>query len=179
MPVRYRIRQFWNAIKAVPAPEEIQKANQALSSPLMALFLEMQTSEQAHCLWIFNRLLEQDETNADLLAAALLHDVGKSCHPLRLWERVVAVLGKALLPTRVKSWGAGAPFGWKRAFVVAEQHPVWGAELAQRAGASPITVSLIRHHQANAGDLPRGRSAPQSRLEQRLLIRLKLLDDES
>lgn len=36
---------------------------------------------------------------------------------------------------------------WRRAFVVARQHPSWGAQMATEAGATPLTVSLIRRHQ--------------------------------
>lgn len=130
-------------------------------------------------MWVLNRLLEQDETNNDLLAAALLHDVGKCCHPLRLWERVVIVLAKSLFPKRVKSWGEGEPFGWKRAFVVAEQHPSWGAELAARAGASPMTVSLIRRHQDLLEDRSRVQTVQDFSSEDGLLYLLQVCDDES
>jgi len=87
------------------------------------------------------------EEQPDLLAAALLHDVGKSDHPLHIWERVVIVLGKAFFPGQVRRWGQGEPTGWRRPFVVAEQHPAWGADMAAEAGASPTTATLIRHHQ--------------------------------
>ena len=110
--------------------------------------MKMQPNEQAHSLHIFRQLLAEGEESRDLLTAALLHDVGKSRFPLHLWERVLVVLGHTLAPSWVERWGEGEPYGWRRPFVVAVKHPIWGAELASEAGASPLAVSLIRRHQA-------------------------------
>jgi len=36
---------------------------------------------------------------------------------------------------------------WRKAFVVAAQHPQWGAEMAAAVGASSLAATLIRRHQ--------------------------------
>jgi hypothetical protein len=167
----YRARQFWFALKAAPSDEDLDRARQVLSPPLMDLFFSMQTGEQVHSLKVFHRLLKSKETSPELLAAALLHDVGKSQHPLRLWERVLVVAGQAIFPNLVNRWGTGEAYGWKRAFVVAAKHPVWGAEMAYTAGASPMVVFLIRLH--------RDEVSPAVDLENRLLISLQRADNES
>jgi len=131
----------------------------------------MQPGEQVHSLKVFHRLSKRKETSPDLLAAALLHDVGKSQHPLRLWERVLVVAGQAVFPNLVKYWGKGEPHGWRRAFVVAAKHPAWGSDLAFAAGASPLVVSLIRLH--------RDEISPAVDHENRLLISLQRADNES
>jgi hypothetical protein len=134
---------------------------------------------------VFKRLFSECqrdpiENRADLLVAALLHDVGKTCYPLSLWERVVIVLMKAMWPDRIAKWGTPSlndresypgegQFGWKRAFVIAQQHPHWGAELAKASGCTALTVSLIRKHQDT---LP---SKPET-IEDRLLSRLQSAD---
>jgi hypothetical protein len=143
----YRFRQFWDALTAFPDPEELAQARQVLSPPLMELFLRLQTHEQAHGLKVFHQLRQPGQFHPDLLVAALLHDVGKSRYPLYPWERVLIVLGKAFFPLKVKTWGQSEPTGWRRPFVIAEQHPNWGAEMALQAGASALTASLIRRHQ--------------------------------
>ncbi len=168
----YRVRQFWHSISISPTSEEMAQAQRILPQPLWALFLRMQPGEQAHSLRILRQLLARGERQNDLLVAALLHDVGKSRHPLRLWERVVIVLGKALFPRQVKHWGQGEPQGWKRPFVIAEQHPAWGAEMSARAGANSTTTALIRRHQDPL-------LSKQLTLEDQLLTQLQLLDDES
>lgn len=178
MRIGYRARQFWFALTATPDPNQLAQARQVLSPALMALFQRMQAGEQAHSLAIFCQLCEQNETQEDLLVAALLHDVGKGRYPLRLWERVLIVLARVFVPERVKAWGSGEPRGWKRAFVVAERHPAWGAELAAAAGASPLAVSIIRRHQEPLLPAAVGRGEGPS-LEDRLLHRLQLLDNES
>ena len=168
----YRARQFFLALRAVPAPEEVAQARTILTPTQMALFSRLQASEQAHALAVARRLVAQGETDPALLTAALLHDVGKSCFPLRVWERVWIVLGKVLFPALSKSWGNDSPTGWRRPFVVAAQHPMWGAKMVAQTEASPQVIELIRRHQDR---LP---SKPASPVE-RLLGKLQEADNEN
>jgi hypothetical protein len=169
---RYRVRQFWHALAAAPSTEELRQASQALSPELMRLFLRQHPSEQAHSLKIFSLLREQGETSPDLLNAALIHDVGKSRYPLRIWERVLVVIIQALAPGKAQQWGRAEPRGWKRPFVVASQHPTWGAEMAQACGASVLTTALIRRHH----DTPCSNPAQP---EDELLRRFQSLDSKN
>ncbi len=171
----YRLYQFWQAVTARPSAAGLTQARQTLNPAQMALFSRLQASEQAHALEVFGRLAAQGETQPDLLVAALLHDVGKLRAPLQLWERVMIVLGQAFCPGKVEQWGAAeAPqAGWRRAFIVARQHPAWGAALARSAGVSPLAEALIRRHQDQLA------SAASESLEARLLLKLQAVDDES
>ncbi len=151
----YRLRQFWQALRSKPDAKEVQMAYEILSPPQMNIFIQMQPGEQAHSLAVMKSLINEknglsDQEHQALLEAALLHDVGKSRYPLRLWERVVIVLGKALFPDQSKQWGRGEPRGWRRAFVVSEKHAEWGAAMATEAGSSALAVDLIRYHQTFA-----------------------------
>lgn len=149
----YRSRQFVQAIRPHASQEDLDLVASILSSAQMKLFLQMQASEQAHSLRVLHALHSQGESDSDLLTAALLHDVGKTRAPLRLWERILIVIVMAICPSCVRSWGSEAGqssitrFGWRRPFVVAEQHPRWGAELATESGASPLAVKIIARHQ--------------------------------
>lgn len=172
--VLYRARQFFMALRATaPTSEGLEKARSVLTEEQMAVFERLQPSEQAHSLAVLRTLLEQGEDNPDLLVAALLHDVGKLCHPLRLWERVIIVISKTVFPRRAKQWGEGPPRGVKRPFVVAEQHPIWGAELVSEMGASPLAVALVRRHQ----QVPSPAVNPS--LEDRLLTALQSADNQN
>jgi hypothetical protein len=68
--------------------------------------------------------------------------------------------------------------GWKRPFVIAEQHADWGAEMAARLGASPTSVNLIRRHQQMI-QFHNSHTATAASKEDQLLYRLQLLDNES
>lgn len=186
--VLYRVRQFILALRAAAGPGEIKSAGTLLTPEQMKLFAAMQPSEQAHAMNVYHQLLAQGETSADLLAAALLHDVGKSLSPLHLWERVMIVLARALCPAQARRWGRAGEGNdaapervtaarkhyrlFRRAFVVAEQHPAWGAALAAEADASPRTVALIRQHQEPAS----AQADPETRC---LLSRLQAVDDKN
>ncbi len=178
MRIGYRIRQFWGALRARPSAEDLEQARNLLSTAQMTLFTRLQASEQVHGLSVYRKLTEQSECHPDLLVAALLHDVGKSVCQLRPWERALIVLGKAIDPERVKRWGRqacpqpGRLTGWRRPFIVSEQHAGWGAGLAREAGVSPLTERLIRRHQ---DPVPPGSNST----EDRLLSKLQALDDEN
>ena len=151
----YRTRQFWLAWRAQSlTEEELAPARSVLTVEQMQLFTRLQPSEQIHALRVLQTVQQQGETDPDLQTAALLHDIGKTRAPLKLWERVVIVLGKRFFPERAKSWGRGQPQGMRRPFVIAEQHPAWGGEMASEVGASPLTVSLICRHQTPVGFPP-------------------------
>jgi hypothetical protein len=176
--VLYRAKQFWLTLTATPDPDAIGMARALLSSQQMSLFARMHPAERAHGLTLYQKLSSQGETHPDLLVAALLHDVGKSRSPVQLWERVIIVLAKAIYPQGVKRWGHNwqcsqpPTGGWRHPFVVSECHPAWGADMAHRAGVSPLAEALIRRHQETII------KAPES-LEDILLLKLQTVDEES
>jgi putative nucleotidyltransferase with HDIG domain len=124
------------------------RAAEFLSPPLLRLFQRLGKAEGRHALDVALALEKQGYRDPNLLSAALLHDVGKTVAPPRLWERVAVVLGEHFLPRHAARWAGGAPRGWRRPFVVHHRHAVWGAEMARGAGATPRTVALIRRHHA-------------------------------
>ena len=150
--VLYRTRQFWGALWARPRPEQLDMARQHLTPAQFELFQQMQPSEMSHALTMVEGLVAQGNDDPDLLVAALLHDIGKARHPLRIWERVLIVLGQKVFPQRSARWGLGEPRGWRRPFVIAAQHPAWGAEMAAGVAVSPLVLEMIRCHQDEAPD---------------------------
>ena len=163
----YRTRQFWNALFGSRKQVETEVLLPHLTPSQMVLFRRMQPSEQAHAYQILERLKTAGQTDPDLLAAALLHDVGKVLVPLSIFDRVVIVLGKRFFRRRVMRWSEGTPSRLRRPFVVAAHHPAWGADLAEQAGASPRTVDLIRRHQDDPS------------VDNPLLAALQAADDEN
>jgi hypothetical protein len=143
----YRLRQFRLAFLGPWVPVPDGSLSPHLSPALLLLFRRMSPSEQAHSFAVLARLQAAGHSNPDLLAAALLHDVGKTRSPLSVWDRVLVVVGDRLFPRLARRWGNGQLRGPARPFVVAAHHPAWGAELALSAGASPRACDLIRRHQ--------------------------------
>lgn len=172
--ILYRPRQFWLALTARPGLPDLAEARLLLSPGELDLFERMQPGEQAHSLKVMRKLREEvgDAVLRELLIAALLHDVGKVLAPLQIWERVLVVTARWVLPHRVKVWGRGDLHSWRRPFVVAEQHPAWGAKLAEQAGSLPLVVDLIRWHQEVAG-------VSGNKTVESMLIQLKQADNDS
>jgi hypothetical protein len=174
----YRSRQFWHAISSRSSHQEMDLVNSVLTSSQVELFQRMQASEQVHSLLVLNELKNQDEENADLLTAALLHDVGKTRAPLRIWERVMIVIVRVICSGCIRKWGKSKNvepengLGWRRAFIVAEQHPAWGADLAAEHGVSRLAVSLIARHQEQI-------DPSSSSMEDKLLQKLQAVDDNN
>ncbi len=141
----YRVRQFVRALTASWVRED-PAALEVLTPAQRALFLRMSPADRRHGVAVYRALKGQGVGSRDLLVAALLHDVGKAATPLPVWVRVAVVLLERFAPGWLARLGAGEPRGWRRPFVVYQQHPEIGAAWAAEAGCSPLTVSLIRRH---------------------------------
>lgn len=173
--VRYRVQQFFAALQAHVAPAEVAALHGVLPPAALALFQQMPVADQRHSLDVYAALLRAGQRDADLLAAALLHDVAKAGH-IRIWHRVALVLLKAVAPgRRVLAWLARpAEVGNLRyPFYVSVHHPALGARQAQAAGCSARTSWLIAHHQAPMTEV---RGADPALLA--LLQALQKVDDE-
>lgn len=146
--IKYRIWQFGQSLKRSPGEIEWHWVEKILSPAEQSLFRKLPVPDQNHSLRVLDSLKSDDVEDPDLLKAALLHDLGKLKQPLRRWERVFAVLVRGIFPYSHHKWGTGDPSGIKRALVVINQHPEWGADLAEEAGSSPKTIWLIRNHES-------------------------------
>ncbi|HCC78639.1 MAG: hypothetical protein A2X25_09995 [Chloroflexi bacterium GWB2_49_20] len=143
----YRIQQFKLAFWPPSQVVETSQVHLYLTPPQLALFRQLQPSEQWHAHAVLLKLKGSGQNNTNLLTAALLHDIGKIHYPLKVWERILIVLVKRIAPRLEQRWGQDSPQGLSRPFVVACHHAAWGADLAARAGASKLTVDLIRRHE--------------------------------
>ena len=171
MPVRlgYRIRQFWQALTARRATAEPPD----LPPGLAHLFWQMPPADRAHGLRACQSLSADGVIPADLVIATLLHDVGKSAHPIHLWDRVLYVLAGRLAYGWLQRVTAVPAAACWSGLVALHRHAEQGARLVAAAGGTPEAVDLIRHHHADPDSLP---WPPEKR---RLLQALQRADDLS
>lgn len=146
---RYRVYQVWRSLAAQPldaADHEILDAT--LPEAARELFGTMTRNDQRHSLTVYRALHERGCDDADLLAAALLHDSGKGAGRVPFIARPALVLLRAFAPAAL-DWLARAPRPWfRRPFYYATRHAAIGADLAARAGLNERAALLIRtHHQ--------------------------------
>lgn len=170
--VCYRVNQFLRALTARVSEEEVEEALSTLTPASRALFRRQSVADQHHALAVYYTLCRAGRTNPHLLAAALLHDVGKGAARLPLWQRALVVLMNRFAPRLLDRLGQGnsrdhphsdatgrpveksrwgpsfdyLPGGWRRPFAVQVQHAEIGARWAHEAGCSALTVNLIRRH---------------------------------
>ncbi len=148
-----RLRQGLHALLAFAQPIDRALAAQHLTPELQQCFDRLRRSEQLHSLRVLRALQAEGEVTPDLAVAALLHDVGKTRWPFPLWQRVLVVLLPRLAPALADRLARGSesqPLA--RPFLLCQQHPAWGAQLARAAGASERAAWLVGQHAGNAGD---------------------------
>jgi len=135
--------------------EDHKQVARWLPSSARTLFYTMSKADQQHSLRVCRGLLAQGYVEPDLLAAALLHDVGKAEGRVPFWTRPTIVLSKVLAPGWLKR-SAIHPHNfttrhvprWQQALSYAWWHADVGAELAAQAGLSERAALYIRtHHQ--------------------------------
>lgn len=144
--ITYRMHQFWMAVTGSLSRDDWVEIQSFLTPEQLRLFNRMSEAEKVHSLRVFRRLRSEGYQNVELLTAALLHDVGKSRYPLSLWERVWVVVAPNIVKNNL-SVDSQKHNKVERALLVAERHPLWGAEMAQAAGVSATTAWLIQHHE--------------------------------
>lgn len=155
--IRYRVGQFVRGFFASPlSGDEAKIVADVLPADAVALFDEMPLDAQRHSINILHMLHNAGYHNADLDAAALLHDVGKveaqrTGVSINLWMRGPMVMAEAVSPEMLQQWADGVnSTGWRYALYVHFEHPRLGAEWAQESGCSDLTCWLIAHHQDDA-----------------------------
>ena len=156
MSALYRVRQFVRASGAWLRSGEgdVTFAARYLSPPALDLFQAMPRHDQHHARNVCQTLQRQGHTDRDLLAAALLHDAGKSVGreaSVRLWHRVAVVLIRVFWPGLLDRLAKDTEARWRQPFYVQVHHAAIGAEAARQAGCSDSAVTLIRHHEDPPG----------------------------
>lgn len=146
----YRSRQFFGALRARVEEDERAEVAAHLTPAEQRLFQSMDLRDQRHALDVLRALKASGQRDPSLLAAALLHDVGKG--PIKLWHRVAFVVLRAVSPGLLRRVARADNSGWRGALARTLDHAEGGAALAEEAGSTAETVRLIRLHRSPAGD---------------------------
>jgi hypothetical protein len=145
--VRYRLAQGFRALLAPLLPLDRTARDAALAilpARAAAAFRMLPKADQQHALRVYRSFIARAEADTDLLAAALLHDVGK--HPgVGITQRTARVL-LARWP-RALVWAAANSRllpRWRSGMARLLNHAALGADLADSSGCTPATVAIIR-----------------------------------
>jgi hypothetical protein len=155
--ITYRLGQGFQhlGLAAEPTAADYAEVARWLPPSAFPLFRSMSHADQQHSLRVCRGLQARGCTEPDMLAAALLHDVGKAQGKIPFWVRPAIVLGKKLAPRRLAGVAADPRTAvaqryphWRRALGFAWWHAEVGADLALAAGLSQRSALYIRtHHQ--------------------------------
>ncbi|HEY6409525.1 MAG TPA: hypothetical protein VIY29_18860, partial [Ktedonobacteraceae bacterium] len=117
--IGYRLRQVRQQLGfAAPLSEADHQEVAGIlpSSAAQALFRTMSPADQQHSQRVCRGLQARGCTDKDMLAAALLHDIGKAQSRVPFWTRPAIVIGKKLAPNLlsrlVLSPQNGSPSRW-------------------------------------------------------------------
>ncbi len=106
-------------------------AREVLTEAELELYMAMDVRDRAHAALVVRRLRRiRPDASRDLLAAAWLHDVGKSVLPFRPVHRIMAGLLPAVARNTEPIEG-----GLRGALQVKARHEAIGARLLERAGS--------------------------------------------
>lgn len=145
---RHLIRRFFGSLRpGGPAPGEETWARSQLLPGEELLWQEMSGPDRRHAAAVARRVEGALSAGATrpVLAAALLHDVGKVASGLRTPGRVVVTMAAKLAGrTAVQRWGRRWRFA-RRAGIYLE-HDALGADLLEQAGSDPVTIAWAREH---------------------------------
>lgn len=140
MTAGHLVRRFVGSLWPLgPRRESERWVAQTLMPGELALWRQMSRPDRRHAVGVARRVQVAlgDQAERPVLAAALLHDVGKVASGLGTFGRVAATLAGL-----AKS-GAREGDGRVARYLC---HDVLGAEMLAAAGSDPLTVAWARQH---------------------------------
>ncbi len=130
-----------------PSSTSEEWVRSVLSDDEHELWRRMSRADRRHAVGVARRVERSlgDEATKPVLAAALLHDVGKVSAGLGTYGRVVATLaGAAAGRSMADAWTEGKGFTRKVGLYL--RHPDLGGDMLAMAGSDALTVSWAREH---------------------------------
>ncbi|MET0727922.1 MAG: hypothetical protein ABWZ76_06445 [Acidimicrobiales bacterium] len=146
--VAHLARRFFGSLRpGGPSAAERAWVDQQLLPAERVLWRRMSGPDRRHAAAVARRVERSlgNEATPPVLAAALLHDVGKVEAGLRTYGRVIAtVCGRVAGPAMAHSWRDQR--GYARRVGLYLLHADLGGDLLEMAGSHPLTVAWARQH---------------------------------
>jgi hypothetical protein len=171
-PLHLVSRFFGSLRPGGPGTVEREWAESQLLPSELELWRRMPGPDRRHSAGVARRVEGSlgERATRPVLAAALLHDVGKLDAHLRTYGRVVATLAGGVVghdEGTIRQWTLTT--GFTRRVGLYLLHPELGADLLRVAGSDPLTVSwAAEHHMAPA----------QWTIDRELAVALSEADDD-
>jgi len=142
-------RFFGSVVPRGPKPDDADWARSLLSPGETDLWNQLPRADRRHAAAVARRVEATlgEHATRPVLAAALLHDVGKLDANLGVYGRVVATLSGAVVrhdPEVIRDWTRTR--GFTRRVGLYLQHPRLGGDMLELAGSDPLTVAWTRQH---------------------------------
>ena len=143
------VKRFFGSLRpGGPGAEADRRGWPASCSPGRAeLWAQMSGPDRRHAYSVARRVERAlgHEATPPVLAAALLHDVGKLDAGLRTYGRVIATLSAAVAGHEMADlWVTRGGFTRKVGLYIL--HPGIGGDRLELAGSDPLTVAWAREH---------------------------------
>jgi len=149
-------RRFFGSLRpGGPSSADREWAEAQLLPGELELWQRMSGPDRRHSVGVARRVDRAlgDRASRPVLAAALLHDVGKLDAHLRTYGRVVATLAGGVVghdESVIQRWTMTT--GFTRRVGLYLMHAELGADLLGMAGSDPLTVAWAREHHLPADE---------------------------
>jgi hypothetical protein len=147
---RHLARRFAGALwPGGPRAADEAWARQWLLAGEVGLWSRMSGPDRRHAVGVARRAAAlrggDDVAGRQVLAAALLHDVGKVTARLGTWRRALAtVVGRSADRHQAVAWSNAR--GFRRRVGLYLRHGELGGDMLALAGSDPLTVAWAREH---------------------------------
>lgn len=154
MRVGHLVRRFLGSLsRRRPGADDQAWVATQLGAGEQELWTRLGPADQRHLLAVARRVQADlgDGATRAVLAAALLHDVGKLASHLSTYGRVVATLSIAAAGAdTAEAWTETQ--GFTRRVGLYARHEALGADMLALAGSDPLTIALVREHSWDPAD---------------------------
>jgi len=145
-------RRFFGSLRPGGPPDTDRAwVESVLSEAEYALWRRQYGPDRRHTAAVAREVERRlgNEATAPVLAAALLHDIGKIDADLGTWGRVVATLSaKVAGRDTARLWSKSTGFTRKVGLYL--QHPEIGADMLEMAGSDSLTIAWAAEHHLSA-----------------------------